>query len=194
MVTPSYTKKKMASTKGASKHHPNHTNLEQHTHPASQVSQLAKRSKQTRRQEKPSEVTKPDGTKKLVHKYKRKKRFGKSINDRSPSLLKERLKQKCTQYGLLYLETDKWMYRASQYRHDNDDYQKTALSERFKVISGYMVQRDVYSAFLQSCMETPEKPDRNKCMKQFDNFVKMQESLITQMKESGKSFPPCFGF
>ena len=30
----------MASTKGASKHHPNHTNLEQHTHPASQVLQI----------------------------------------------------------------------------------------------------------------------------------------------------------
>ena len=155
---------------------------------------LAKRSKQTKRQEKPSEITKADRTKKLVHKYKRKKRFGKSINDRSPGLLKERLKQKCTQYGLLYLETDKWNYRASQYRHDHDNYQKTALSERFKIIAGCIVQRDLYSGFLQSCMETPEKPDRNKCIKQFDNFVKMKEALITNMKESGKSFPSCFGF
>ena len=117
-----------------------------------------------------------------------------SITDRSSSFLIARLKQKCEQYGMIYLETNKWKYKASQYNHVLDDYIKTALSERFKSIGAITVQRDLYSAFLQSCMNTVEKPDRKKCIQLFDNFVKMQNDLITEMKASGKSYPACFGF
>lgn len=155
---------------------------------------LAKKAKETKRQDKPSTVKKSDGTEQVVYKYKRKKRFGKSVNDRSPALLKTRLEQKCVQYDLEYIETDKWKYRASQYNHIDDEYIKAALSERFKLIGGVLVQRDLYSAFLQSCFGTIEKPDRNKCIQMFDNFVKMQNALITEMKASGKSYPACFGF
>lgn len=155
---------------------------------------LAKKSRETKRRDKTSAIKNADGTEKTVYKYKRKKRFGKSITDRSPSSLIVRLKQKCEQYGMIYLETDKWKYKASQYNHVSDDYIKTALSERFKNIGAITVQRDLYSAFLQSCMDTVEKPDRKKCIQLFDNFVKMQNGLITEMKASGKSYPACFGF
>lgn len=155
---------------------------------------LSKKAKTTKRQDKASIIKKVDGTEKTVYKYKRKKRFGKSITDRSPGLLIVRLKQKCEQYGLVYLETDKWEYKASQYNHVLNTYIKTALSKRFKNVGGITVQRDLYSAFLQSCMDTVEKPDRKKCIQLFDNFVKMQNNLITEMKASGKSYPACFGF
>ena len=59
-----------------------------------EFSALAKRSKNTERQDKLSEVKKKDGSVKTVRKYKRKKRFGKSVNDRSPGLFQIRLKQK----------------------------------------------------------------------------------------------------
>ena len=159
-----------------------------------EFSALAKRSKKTERQDKLSEVKKKDGTVKIVRKYKRKKRFGKSVNDRSPALFQTRLKQKCVQYGLAYMETDKWKYRASQYDHDLDAYIKVELSRRFKTVAGQVVQRDLYSAFLQSCMGTPEKPDREKCLQLFGQFVKMQAELIMKMKASGQSRPACFGF
>lgn len=155
---------------------------------------LAKKACETKRRDKASVIKNADGTEKTVYKYKQKKRFGKSITDRSPSFLIVRLKQKCEQYGMIYLETDKWKYKASQYNHVLDDYIKTALSERFKNIGAITVQRDLYSAFLQSCMDTVEKPDRKKCIQLFDNFVKMQNDLITEMKASGKSYPACFGF
>lgn len=155
---------------------------------------LAKRAKETSRQDKASVVTKSDGTEQTIYKYKRKKRFGKSISDRSPSLVISRLKQKCNQYGLVYIETDKWKYKASQYDHVLDEYIKSELSQRFKKIGDYTVQRDLYSSFLQSCMDTLEKPDRNKCIKLFDNFVKMQNELINEMKAAGISYPTCFGF
>ena len=101
-----------------------------------EFSALAKRSKKTERQDKLSEVKKKDGSVKMVRKYKRKKRFGKSVNDRSPALFQTRLKQKCAQYGLAYMETDKWKYRASQYDHDLDAYIKVELSRRFKTVAG----------------------------------------------------------
>lgn len=69
--------------------------------------------------------------------------------------------------------------------------QETELKQNIGAIT---VQRDLYSAFLQSCMDTVEKPDRKKCIQLFDNFVKMQNDLITEMKASGKSYPACFGF
>lgn len=159
-----------------------------------EFSALAKRSKKTERQDKLSEVKKKDGSVKIVRKYKRKKRFGKSVNDRSPALFQTRLKQKCVQYGLAYMETDKWKYRASQYDHGLDAYIKVELSRRFKTVAGQVVQRDLYSAFLQSCMGTPEKPDREKCLQLFGQFVKMQAELIMKMKASGQSRPACFGF
>lgn len=155
---------------------------------------LAKKAKETSRQDKASVVIKSDGTEQTIYKYKRKKRFGKSISDRSPSLVISRLKQKCDQYGLVYIETDKWKYKASQYDHVLDEYIKSELSQRFKQIGDYTVQRDLYSSFLQSCMATLEKPDRDKCIKLFDNFVKMQDELINEMKAAGVSYPACFGF
>lgn len=155
---------------------------------------LAKRAKETSRQDKASVVIKSNGIEQIIYKYKRKKRFGKSISDRSPSLVISRLKQKCNQYGLVYIETDKWKYKASQYDHVLDEYIKSELSQRFKKIGDYTVQRDLYSSFLQSCMDTLEKPDRNQCIKLFDNFVKMQSELINEMKAAGVSYPACFGF
>ena len=78
--------------------------------------------------------------------------------------------------------------------NDLDAYIKVELSRRFKTVAGQVVQRDLYSAFLQSCMGVPEKPDREKCLQLFGQFVKMQAELIMKMKASGQSRPACFGF
>ncbi|RHS00208.1 hypothetical protein DWW20_16695, partial [Ruminococcus sp. AF14-5] len=45
---------------------------------------LQKRSKKAERQDKPSVIQKSDGTEQLIYKYKRRKRFGKSIKNRCP--------------------------------------------------------------------------------------------------------------
>lgn len=155
---------------------------------------LAKRAKETSRQEKATKIKKKDGTVQMVHKYKRKKRFGKSVTDRSPSRLIILLKMKVKQCGLLYYETDPWKYRASQYDHAEDTYKKVKLDCRFKTIGGHMVQRGLYSAFLQSCMETTERPDRGLCLERFEDFVRMQDEWINEMKRQGYTRPACFGF
>ena len=125
---------------------------------------LAKRAKEASRQEKATKIKKKDGTVQMVHKYKRKKRFGKSVTDRSPSRLIILLKM------------------------------KVKLDCRFKTIGGHMVQRDLYSAFLQSCMETTERPDRGLCLERFEDFVRMQDEWINEMKRQGYTRPACFGF
>lgn len=155
---------------------------------------LAKRSKKTERRDTASAVKKKDGTVKMVCRYKRKKRFGKSVNDRSPAVLAVILKRKCKQYSLLYYETDRMKYRASQYDHARNVYEKVPLSARSKEIGGHTVQRDLYSAFLQSCRKNSTHPDRTRCMQLFDTFVKMQDDLIRRMKEKDLSRPACFGF
>lgn len=155
---------------------------------------LAKRAKETKRQNNASVIKKPDGTEQAIFKYKKKKRFGKSVTDRSPAELMRILQRKCSQYGLLYYEVDKWEYRASQYDHETDTYTKTQLSQRFKAIGGKKVQRDLYSAFLLSCRRHSKKPNRKKCKELFPHFIEMQDLLIHQMKANGISRPACFGF
>lgn len=155
---------------------------------------LAKRAKEIFRQEKASKIKKKDGTVQMVHKYKRKKRFGKSVTDRNPSRLVLFLKMKVKQYGLLYYETDPWKYQASQYDHTENTYKKVKLDQRFKTVGGRQVQRDLYSAFLQSCMMTIEKPDRDLCIERYENFVQMQDDRINEMKRQGLTSPACFGF
>ncbi len=155
---------------------------------------LAKRAKETRRQNKATIIKKADGTEQAVYKYKRKKRFGKSVTDRSTAELMIILQRKCNQYELFYYEVDKWEYRASQYDHTTNTYIKTQLSQRFKTVGGNNVQRDLYSAFLLACRWHSKKPSRKKCRELFPHFVKMQNLLIKQMKENGISRPACFGF
>lgn len=155
---------------------------------------LAKKAKQTKRQDKASCVKQKDGSVKSVYKYKKKKRFGKSISDRGPAELIQILERKCSQYGLLVYEVDKWEYRASQYDHVTNKYRKSPLSQRMKCIGGHIVQRDLYSAFLLSCREHEKKPDRAKCKRLFHGFVEQHDLYINDRKAKGISRPACFGF
>ena len=156
---------------------------------------LLKRSKNTERQETASEVKQKDGTVKMVHKYKRKKRFGKSIDGRSPSLFLDILKGKAEQCGGSYVEVNTRTYKASQYDHTTDTCTKVPLSQRSKEIGGHTVQRDLYSAFLIKHPDMELKhPDLDKCVYGFQKFLRQQEELITYMKANNLSMKQCFGF
>ena len=131
----------------------------------------------------------------MVRKYKRKKRYGHSIKNRSPGLMQADLKTKATQYGIPYYEIDIHQYRASQLHHDTGEYIKPTLNERFKTIEGCKVQRDLYSAFLICHTDdTLTAPDFKACHLDFPHFVKMQDTLILNMKKCGHTMKHCFGF
>ena len=158
-------------------------------------SALAKRSKKTERQEQESEIKTKSGEVRKVHKFKRKKRFGRSVKNRSPGLFQRTLKEKCIQQDIPYREVDTKAFRASQYIHTTGEYVKVPMSQRYKQIGSHKVQRDLYSAWLlKNSDKTLKAPDHRKCIQTFDSFVKMQDLTISCMKYYGISFRQCFGF
>ena len=141
------------------------------------------------------EVKQKDGTVKVIQKYKRKKRFGRSINRRAPARFLLELERKVESVGGVYAEVDTKEFKASQYNHVTDTYEKIPLSQREKEIGNRKVQRDLYSAFLIRNADLDfKRPDREKCEYEFEYFADMQDQLILKMKESGLSMRQCFGF
>lgn len=156
---------------------------------------LQKRSKHTARQEHLSEVKKKDGSTRKIYKYKRKKRFGRSLGSRAPAMFLHILQQKVQLYNGSYREINTRTFCASQYDHVENKNKKTPLSQRTKIIGGVKVQRDLYSAFLISnATNDLSHANRRKCNKKFADFIVMQEKEITRMKASGSSMKQCFGF
>jgi transposase len=156
---------------------------------------LQKRSRKTERSNRTTDIVQKDGSVRSVHKYKRKKRFGRSLNNRAPALFLTILERKCSLYGGHLLKADTKKFKASQYDHTTGTCKKAALSEREKQINGRYVQRDLYSAFLlRNSNSTMDAPDREKCNRGFENFLIMQDELIQKMKADGISRKQCFGF
>lgn len=157
---------------------------------------LARGAKETSRQDRSTVITKPDGTTQEIFKYKRKKRFGRSITSRAPALVLQILQRKCAQYGLDFTLTDTRKMKASQYDHTSGACTKHSLKDRELTLSdGTRVQRDLYSAFLhQHADGNLEHPDREACTRDFPSFLDMQDALVRKMKADGVSMKQCFGF
>lgn len=135
------------------------------------------------------------GLQKRAKKGTRKKRFGRSLNNRCPALFVSLLKEKAAQYGLSVMEVDTVSFRASQYDHITDTYTKSRLKERWKKIGSCMVQRDLYSAFLLKNSDRQGKhADRMLCDRSFKEFTAMHDKTIQKMKKDGISRKCCFGF
>ncbi|MGG3998423.1 RNA-guided endonuclease TnpB family protein, partial [Anoxybacillus kestanbolensis] len=115
-------------------------------------------------------------------KYKKKKRFGKSIANRAPSLFLNILNQKLQYegYSLQYIDT--FRVKASQYDHQNDEYNKKTLSQRWHEVDGRRVQRDLYSAFLiMNVKDNRKEIDRHKCLERWDQFIRLHDEEIKRL-------------
>lgn len=156
---------------------------------------LQKKAKKTERSEKTSDIRQKDGTTKQIYKYKRKKRFGKSLNNRAPAEFIEILTKKAELYGGAVYKVDTMKFKASQYDHVSDTYTKHSIHDRERNIDGNTVQRDLYSAFLlKNTDNNLEQTDRDKCIYEFDRFLKQHNELVTEMKHQNISMKQCFGF
>ena len=62
--------------------------------------------------------------------FKRKKRFGKSIDNRAPSMLLSMIDRKLSYYGKRLIKIDTWSAKASQFNHFDGTYNKKKLSQR----------------------------------------------------------------
>ena len=126
-------------------------------------------------------------------KYKRKKRFGKSIITHAPARFIRTIERKLGYMDKSVYKVDTSAYKASQYDHVTDTYEKVSLFTRSKTVGGSHVQRDLYSAFLLMCAETPKRPDRTLCKTLYQQFLKNQKTCIIKMQASNAQKLSSFG-
>ncbi|MBQ7661088.1 MAG: transposase, partial [Clostridia bacterium] len=122
-------------------------------------------------------------------KYKRKKRFGKSIGNKAPATLIRLLDTKLKSRGLEGVIKVSTSVRASQYNHQTDDYRKKELSERWNDMpDGRRIQRDLYSAFLlQHMNKTQTGFDRNALTKDYERFVTLHDRCMEELRLTPKT-------
>ena len=115
-------------------------------------------------------------------KFKRKKRFGKSISNRAPSMLLQIIDRKLSYYGKSLIKIDTWNAKASQFNHFDGTYNKKKLSQRWNDFNGIKVQRDLYSAFLiMNTAEDLKSFDINKCSERFENFYRLHNLEVARL-------------
>lgn len=114
--------------------------------------------------------------------FKRKKRFGKSIAHRAPASWVSTLAYKAAYAGKTFIEADTYALKASQYDHTTGEYTKHSLSTRVKQVGESTVQRDLYSAFLLSCVnDAGNEVVQDTATRKFPHFLKQQEDAMNQL-------------
>ena len=120
--------------------------------------------------------------------YARKKRFGKSLASRAPSMFVKILDNKLkTAGGHLYTVNTR-TFKASQYDHTADEYRKKTLGQRWNHLkNGDKIQRDLYSAFLlMNSSPTLEEPDKKLCRKTYPQFASLHDAEMERLNSESK--------
>lgn len=115
--------------------------------------------------------------------FKRKKRFGKSIANKAPATLIEILKNKCIALGLPGVVKVPLKLAASRYNHLTKEYTEKSLSQRWNIMpDGKRIQRDLYSAFLLQHYEpTTENFNQNSLEQDYPQFVPLHDQTILRL-------------
>lgn len=115
-------------------------------------------------------------------KFKKKKRFGKSLANKAPSMLLAILNRKLGYFGKKLIEINTFEAKASQFNHFDGTYTKKTLQERWNYFNGIKIQRDMYSAFLIMNIASDLKSfDIEKCNSRFDNFKTLHDIEIQRL-------------
>jgi len=135
-------------------------------------------------------------TKDKKGRYNRKKRFGKSLANKAPSMFLTILDNKLKQLaGTEIHRVDKWAFKASQYDHLSQKYSKKSLGTRsYKLESGDLVQRDLYAAFLlMNADPSLTHPDQPQCELTFSSFLPLHNQELFRIQSDGKKHLSSFG-
>lgn len=121
--------------------------------------------------------------------YKRKKRFGKSIANKAPGTLIEILRQKCLSLGIPGVVEVSTSVKASQYNHQTREYTAKELKERWNHMpDGRKIQRDLYSAFLlQHYSPVLENFDQEALERDYHWFVPFHDQTIQRLSTLPKT-------
>lgn len=115
-------------------------------------------------------------------KFKKKKRFGKSLANKAPAKLLTLIDNKLKYWNKSLIKVNTREVKASQYNHLNGDYNKKKLNERWNDLDGIKVQRDIYSAFLiQHVNNDLSSINQEECKKDFEQFIKLHDKEIERL-------------
>jgi hypothetical protein len=122
-------------------------------------------------------------------KFNKKKRFGKSLANKAPSMFLTILDNKLKWNGTQLYKIDTYTVKASQYNHFSGEYIKKDLSERWNDfnVNGqeFRIQRDCYSAFLiMNVNKSLSTINRDLCFSEFDNFKLLYDREIGRILAS----------
>lgn len=116
-------------------------------------------------------------------KFNKKKRFGKSLANKAPSMLLTILDNKLKFDGEVLKKIDTYSVKASQYNHFTNEYIKKSLNDRWNKFECGDIQRDLYSAFLIMNVDDDLKTiNRDWCFETFNNFKKLHDIEIDRIK------------
>jgi len=122
-------------------------------------------------------------TKNKDGKFNKKKRFGKSLANKAPSMFLTILDNKLKWIGKELKKIDTWKVKASQYNHIDDRYIKKDLNERWNDFGEFKMQRDLYSAFLiMNVNDDLNSINRKLCFEKFDRFKLLHDIEIERLK------------
>jgi len=121
--------------------------------------------------------------------FKRKKRFGKSVGNKAPAMLIGILDQKLLSRGMEGVIKVPTSVRASQYNHLSGEYHKKTLGQRWNDMpDGRRIQRDLYSAFLLQHMNAALNGfDDASLDRDYGSFVVHHDDLIQKLQSSPKT-------
>lgn len=115
-------------------------------------------------------------------KFKKKKRFGKSLANRAPSMLLDMIDNKLKYHDSELIKINTAKARASQFNHFDETYKKKKLSQRWNDFQGERVQRDMYSAFLIMNINSDlETFNMDKCKERFENFKQLHDKEVNRL-------------
>lgn len=115
-------------------------------------------------------------------KFKKKKRFGKSLANKAPSKLLTMIDNKLKYWDKELIKVNTREVKASQYNHLNGKYNKKKLSQRWNDLDGIKVQRDIYSAFLIQHVDDDLKSiNQEDCKKDFESFMILHNKEIVML-------------
>jgi Ni/Co efflux regulator RcnB len=118
-------------------------------------------------------------------KINKKKRFGKSLANKAPAMLLTIIDRKLKCFSNQLIKIDTWSVKASQYNHTDDSYKKKKLSDRWNILSGIKVQRDMYSAFLiMNVNDDLKSIDQEKCKQRFESFITLHNVEVERLRGS----------
>lgn len=119
--------------------------------------------------------------------FKRKKRFGKSLANRAPSMLLTMIDNKLKPFGLALKRIDTVKVKASQFEHFTQTYVKKKLSKRWNHFEQGNIQRDLYSAFLiMNTTDDLREVDVERANETWDNFFRNHEQEMERIKQLNK--------